>query len=805
MTAPPDDSDSIPRQIYRAVKTSNVWDLRKIFRGIDIEKKTRYLNEYWISEEDHRGFTFLHLSVYSDVSISQYLLSEGAHPNQFNLDDNTPLHLAALQNRGIIIRLLIKYGADPSIRNVNGKTCHDVCSQSDRAKKTSVLIQKCLDEQETLSKLKNLPFQDPDGQHLKEIVSTLSDDSIIDDVLDFIVSTMKQEHFEALTCSPADSAPPNPEHEEPEQDQAFVSTLNVDESSGDVVDSGVNRQDFVNEWSTKFSNANITTFAQLSLPAFEDWPILVAVPAVVVYGMERVLEAKSSSLMEEIKCFTSASKVMDVLYVANHWAQNKFDGKLKEFEAILVESGCYTLSHLQSMTSRKWRMLKIDLIFSDTVRKIINLYNVNCETSLRADARKKRKSTRKKQESSCLVSGQSTICCVAVDDSMIHIAFMDGTVRAFEFEIFDSFHSFKLIDDEQNVHVPLWMQFVNDTNHHELITADDAGNVCCWFLHSSHPNKRAKCVRRWNTHCATISGLAMPKRSELLYTIGFDGYLRVRNLGYNGKIVHSMQQCNVALTALTLLNEHCALIGTENGTIMEVDIRRESISNLYKLREESPVRALCVDHEHEHCYFSFGAHSIGALDIGNSGEWRFLGTFTEGFEHHQGAVNDLRLRDGYLWSSSEDNTIRVWDLSFLRENLENLTKKKGKQTASMPRSMTLADSQSLTADAGGASSENATNLLEVWSSLTLSGKWKNGIQRVHFNEKAAMMIATAYQQDLIVYDMERIDNLLPQKRQMIEERRKQLNDYETELQAVLQKGSEPKEAKGGKKKGKKKK
>ena len=648
-----------------------------------------------------------------------------------------------------------------------------------------------------MSKLKDLPFQDPDDQQMKEIVSTLNDDSSVDEVLDFIVTKMKQEHFEedvsnsAATDSPADGAATEPA---------------VDaESTTETAESGVNRQDFVNEWSTEFSNADITTFAQLSLPAFEDWPILVAVPAVVVYGLERVLEAKSSALMDEIKCFSAASKVMEVLLVANHWENNKFEDRLKEFESVLVESGCYTLSQLQSMTSRKWRMLKIDLVFSDVVRKIINLYNVHCETTLRADARKKRKSTRKKQDSATLLAAESTISCVAVDDTMVHVAFMDGTVRAFEFEIFDSFHRFVLLDDEQQAHIPLFMKFLNDTNHHELVTADNRGSVCCWFLHSEHPNKRAKCLRKWNTHSSTISGFGIPARSELVFTAGFDGYLRVRNLGFNGKIVHSVQCANVALTALALLNQHCALIGTENGTIMEVDIRRESISNLFSLREESPVRALCVDAEMKCCYFSFGAHSIGALDIGNSGEWRLLGTFTEGFEHHQGAVNDLQLRDGHLWSSSEDNTVRIWNLSFLRENLENMAKKKGKQSSSMPHSMTLADAQSLSANQDVASSEGAGNLLEVWSSLTLSGKWKNGIQRLHFNEKSAMMIAAAYQQELIVYDLERIDNLLPQKQKLIEERRKQLNDFEKELESVLQKGAAPKEEKAAKKKGKKKK
>lgn len=180
---------------------------------------------------------------------------------------------------------------------MNGETCHEVCKHSNRARKTAVLIQKCLDEQETLGKLKDLPFQDPDDQQLKEIVSTLSDDSIIDDVLDFIASKLKEEHFER------------------------ESSL---DPKGENVESRVNRQDFVNEWSTEFSHQNITSFAQLSLPAFEDWPILVSVPAVVVCGLERVLEAKSSSLMEDIKCFSAVSKVADVLYLANHLSANKF-------------------------------------------------------------------------------------------------------------------------------------------------------------------------------------------------------------------------------------------------------------------------------------------------------------------------------------------------------------------------------------------------------------------------------------------------------------------------------------------------
>merc|ERR1711972_326757 len=125
---------------------------------------------------------------------------------------------------------------------------------------------------------------------------------------------------------------------------------------------------------------------------------------------------------------------------------------------------------------------------------------------------------------------------------------------------------------------------------------------------------------------------------------------------------------------------------------------------------------------------------IGVIDIENKGEWRLLGLFTE--------------------------------------RLENANKKKGKQTSSMPNSMQIADTHKLSLNPRPSPSDEEITLLEVWSSMTLSGKWNNGIQRVDFNEKSGLMIATAYQQELIVYDLERIDNLLSQKQPMIQERRK---------------------------------
>merc|ERR1712204_142699 len=101
--------------------------------------------------------------------------------------------------------------------------------------------------------------------------------------------------------------------------------------------------------------------------------------------------------------------------------------------------------------------------------------------------------------------------------------------------------------------------------------------------------------------------------------------------------------------------------------------------------------------------------------------------------------------------------------------------------------------------------ENEMALLEVWCSLDLSGQWPNGVQRIHFNENAKMLIGCAYQKQLIAYDLVRIDNLLPQKQELIAERRKQLNGYEKELQTLLSSGGEAEKAKDSKKKGKGKK
>ena len=86
---------------------------------------------------------------------------------------------------------------------------------------------------------------------------------------------------------------------------------------------------------------------------------------------------------------------------------------------------------------------------------------------------------------------------------------------SFEFEIFDTFHEFTLYsnNNDKQIVVPLFMTFLNG-KHEELVIADKDGFVSCWYLHSNHPNKRAKCIRNWKTHNGNITAFGMPPKQS---------------------------------------------------------------------------------------------------------------------------------------------------------------------------------------------------------------------------------------------------------------------------------------------------
>lgn len=74
---------------------------------------------------DDNGFTPLCLA-FSSTEITEYLLSVGVNPNGKDIRENTPLHHAVWYENRDVIRLLIKYGANITIKNQDGKTCMDI-------------------------------------------------------------------------------------------------------------------------------------------------------------------------------------------------------------------------------------------------------------------------------------------------------------------------------------------------------------------------------------------------------------------------------------------------------------------------------------------------------------------------------------------------------------------------------------------------------------------------------------------------------------------------------------------------------
>lgn len=61
----------------------------------------------------------------SDKELEQ-VLAAGADPNFKDMDGNTPLILAAKNHRGDLVRTLIRYPADVTLRNNQGKVALDL-------------------------------------------------------------------------------------------------------------------------------------------------------------------------------------------------------------------------------------------------------------------------------------------------------------------------------------------------------------------------------------------------------------------------------------------------------------------------------------------------------------------------------------------------------------------------------------------------------------------------------------------------------------------------------------------------------
>lgn len=96
-----------------------VGDTRKLLREIS-------RNKALLKSTDEHGRTLLYLTARSGFyDTTEALLKEGAPVNEKQVDGSTPLHGASYYSQRLIVELLLKYGADPSIKNKWGNTPMD--------------------------------------------------------------------------------------------------------------------------------------------------------------------------------------------------------------------------------------------------------------------------------------------------------------------------------------------------------------------------------------------------------------------------------------------------------------------------------------------------------------------------------------------------------------------------------------------------------------------------------------------------------------------------------------------------------
>jgi len=97
--------------VVKAALTRNLEQLKDLIenQGQDVNQVDKY------------GDTALHVSAKNNEEIVRYLLSKGASVNAQNNNGSTPLHKAAMNpNNVVIVDLLLKASADPTIKNISG-------------------------------------------------------------------------------------------------------------------------------------------------------------------------------------------------------------------------------------------------------------------------------------------------------------------------------------------------------------------------------------------------------------------------------------------------------------------------------------------------------------------------------------------------------------------------------------------------------------------------------------------------------------------------------------------------------------
>mmetsp|Transcript_32231 Transcript_32231/g.37870 ORF Transcript_32231/g.37870 Transcript_32231/m.37870 type:complete len:260 (-) Transcript_32231:144-923(-) len=98
-----------------------------------------------ISVANHRGLDALHFAPFAEpesdaVEVAGILVEAGAQVNAQDLQGATPLHVAITKKSAPLVKALVALGADPLIRNAQGKTCTDLLESLATDKERDTLL-----------------------------------------------------------------------------------------------------------------------------------------------------------------------------------------------------------------------------------------------------------------------------------------------------------------------------------------------------------------------------------------------------------------------------------------------------------------------------------------------------------------------------------------------------------------------------------------------------------------------------------------------------------------------------------------
>ncbi len=102
------------RTIHSEVENDNIQGVKELLLKISD-----------VNQKDDFGLTPLHLSVnYEYLDITELLIVEGCDVNMPNFDGEPPMFMISSSNKRLF-KLLLENGADPNIKNCDGRTILD--------------------------------------------------------------------------------------------------------------------------------------------------------------------------------------------------------------------------------------------------------------------------------------------------------------------------------------------------------------------------------------------------------------------------------------------------------------------------------------------------------------------------------------------------------------------------------------------------------------------------------------------------------------------------------------------------------